>query len=994
MYQWQRVLFWGVAVLWSVLFCIDLEVEAASFEENGTRDDPIIIETAEDLDSVRDFLNNETIYFELGADIDLASYENWEPLGDWENTFAGHFNGNNHVIDNLIIKSDPAFPELDPIGLFGRSTGEIKKVHLESVSIKGKTNVGGITGINDGRIEASTVTGEISGSNNIGGLAGENAGEIISSSAKADVGKPLSGFNTGGIAGDVTASGSIVASFANGNIRGSSDTGGLAGNVEGSIEQSFAGADVIGAFTAGGLVGTLKGEITQSYAYGDVSSPYTAGGLVGENEGDISETYASGEVTIVQEYIGGVAAVSSGTIASSFWDTETSGVDASAGGEGKKTAEMADSAIYEEAGWDASVWDWPTGNYPKLKAIDADDDVDLVAPATATVNIEGGLYSREQIITLSGERGADIYYTLDGSVPTTADEIYTSPIEVEETTTLKAMVVDEAGNESEVLEETYTIDTAAPSKPAVDIEGGKYNTPQTIELSGEEGGKIYYTLDGRTPTQKSKRYESTIEIGETTTLKAIAVDEAGNESGVLEITYIIDTSAPESPAADPEGGRYSSSQTITLSGEKGAAIYYTLNDSTPTIDSTAYTGEIKISETTTLKAVAIDKAGNKSELLEERYRISKRGSSGSSGGSSGGSSSPSPDDDKEEEREKEIVSEVMGAEGGTLILDGAELFLPEGAVENPVEITIEKVENHPAQETVISDIFNFQKETEDFFSIPVTITLPYNKEEMEEENMLPVLTWFNEDSGEWEKLDNMHVDNEKETVSGEINHFTVFAVTTTPIIQADPYIQGYPDGTFRPNEEVTRAQMAVMLARHKGYEKEEDAWRNSPFHDITKDYFAFGEISYINQNRIMTGDEKNNFQPGEPITRAQMAVTAHRWITEECKKESAREVCETGQSAPDFLDISENTWAAESIAWAAEHGIMEGYEDHTFRPSESLTRAQAVKVLNQLFERDKLKDGVSPTFSDVPEEYWAYLEIESAVYVPVTTRDLLDYVEI
>ena len=90
--------------------------------------------------------------------------------------------------------------------------------------------------------------------------------------------------------------------------------------------------------------------------------------------------------------------------------------------------------------------------------------IDRTAP-TVAASPPGGTYTETQSVTLSASEPADIYYTTDGSDPTTAAFPYTLPIEIAETTTVKFMAVDGAGNQSEVVAETYTIEPSANVPP-------------------------------------------------------------------------------------------------------------------------------------------------------------------------------------------------------------------------------------------------------------------------------------------------------------------------------------------------------------------------------------------------------------------------------------------------------------------------------------------------------------------------------------------------
>lgn len=121
----------------------------------GTAQDPYIIETAAQLNSVRNYLDK---HFKLANDIDLSDYlaeggagynggAGWEPIGTLSKPFAGNFDGKNYLIISLTAHR----PEQDDVGLFGyMKDGTIKNVGLRSGKIFEKINVGGLVARNDG----------------------------------------------------------------------------------------------------------------------------------------------------------------------------------------------------------------------------------------------------------------------------------------------------------------------------------------------------------------------------------------------------------------------------------------------------------------------------------------------------------------------------------------------------------------------------------------------------------------------------------------------------------------------------------------------------------------------------------------------------------------------------------------------------------------------------------------------------------------------------
>jgi hypothetical protein len=129
--------------------------------------------------------------------------------------------------------------------------------------------------------------------------------------------------------------------------------GGLAGENRGSIKSCYSTGTVVSGSYVGGLVGFNEGSITTSYSTGSVTGNVYVGGLVGMNrdKGSITSSYSSSTVR-GDSHVGGLVGSNSGSITSSFWDVETSGLSSSDGGIGRTTAEMQTASTFLNAGWD------------------------------------------------------------------------------------------------------------------------------------------------------------------------------------------------------------------------------------------------------------------------------------------------------------------------------------------------------------------------------------------------------------------------------------------------------------------------------------------------------------------------------------------------------------------------------------------------------------------------------------------------------------------
>lgn len=193
-----------------------------------------------------------------------------------------------------------------------------------------------------------------------------------------------------------------------------------------------------------------------------------------------------------------------------------------------------------------------------------------------------------------------------------------------------------------------------------------------------------------------------------------------------------------------------------------------------------------------------------------------------------------------------------------------------------------------------------------------------------------------------------------------------------------PYINGVGEGIFRPDADVTRAQMAKMLARNLS---DIDSSNQLSYKDVSKTHWAYNDILKAKNADIMVGTSTDKFNPEGTITRAQMATIAYRWIEAECKNDSTSfENCGkiSNYSKSNYKDVPTNHWAVQAISFMKVTEIMVGYNDGNFNPEEKLTRAQAVKVLNRIFKRGPLTESTTSTFKDVPTTHWAFEEIEEA----------------
>jgi hypothetical protein len=249
---------------------------------------------------------------------------------------------------------------------------------------------------------------------------------------------------------------------------------------------------------------------------------------------------------------------------------------------------------------------------------------------TLSATPSAGTYNATQNVTLStSPTGATIYYTTDGTTPTTSSSAYSTPIAVSSTTTIKFFAKDSVGNQSGVSTATYTIDTVAPTV-SVAPTAGTYGSTQSVTLTGSDNSgttpTIYYTTDGSTPTTGSTVYSGAITVSATTTIKYLAVDSAGNQTtGSVTYTINIDTTPPNAVTGLTAGTVTMSSINVswTPSTSTDTANYevaYSQDGTNYTVSGTVLVGVNSYTVTGlpttgtqyTIRVIAIDGANNRS----------------------------------------------------------------------------------------------------------------------------------------------------------------------------------------------------------------------------------------------------------------------------------------------------------------------------------------------------------------------------------------------
>jgi len=403
---------------------------------SGTASDPYLVLTAEHLCAIGAAPADWDKHFKLLADIDVGGYA-FLPLGGSYGSFTGTFDGNGKAISHLhLVPTDDSY-----VGLFGYVEGEHARVmHLtltdpnvssefgryvaplvgylhggsvidcrvQGARVVGDSYVGGLIGrIEQGTVTDSAADAVVIGSSRVGGLVGESFyGSASGCRATGEILGPgeSSCWALGGLVGR-NERGAIAVCAAACAVRGTQYVGGLVGeNMVGQIDRCRAGGVVAATHDVGGLAGVNYGGIVADcYATAWVEGIYAVGGLLGRNGpscycssptlGLVNHCHAVGRVECLGSTAGLLGENDRGQVIGCFWNMETTGRTASAGGSGLTTSQMRETHTFVQAGWDfvdesangtEDIWCLRAGtDYPLLRwevpagDLDADGDVDF-----------------------------------------------------------------------------------------------------------------------------------------------------------------------------------------------------------------------------------------------------------------------------------------------------------------------------------------------------------------------------------------------------------------------------------------------------------------------------------------------------------------------------------------------------------------------------------------------------------------------------------------
>ncbi len=420
----------------------------------------------------------------------------------------------------------------------------------------------------------------------------------------------------------------------------------------------------------------------------------------------------------------------------------------------------------------------------------------------------------------------------------------------------------------------------------------------------------------------------------------------------------------DTPEAEPSSGEVPVGTLVKLSNNNmdDDKIHYTLDGSTPTINSPMYNWiasrwwssrddvleiinhPIEIKEDTTIKAITIGPGKTDSDIATFTYKAKKAATNTT---------------EKVKPGQETTVS--LGTEATVLI--------PADALKEAVEVKIDKLADPPAVPTgfkLLGSIYEFSVDGKNsyIFEKSITLTLSFDPEKVGEGDV-PAVYYYDQDLGEWVNIGGTVSNN---TITVKVDHFTQFTVMAIEKEELEKKVDlieftdiaghwaqknieqlaalgavgGYSDGTFKPDNTITRAEFVTILVKAFKLEKKE----GRKFAD-TAAHWAESYIAAALAHGIVSGCDNDIFRPDDLITREQMAVMIARTAKLSATAEKSQ-----------FADSdSVSPWARDAVTAVAGTGIMKGYPDNTFHPRDNTSRAEAVTVIiNTLNKLNELNE--------------------------------------
>lgn len=222
----------------------------------------------------------------------------------------------------------------------------------------------------------------------------------------------------------------------------------------------------------------------------------------------------------------------------------------------------------------------------------------------------------------------------------------------------------------------------------------------------------------------------------------------------------------------------------------------------------------------------------------------------------------------------------------------------------------------------------------------------------------------------WSAKENGEIlDLSKQAITANLTYYAIYKEIAGDIAKINQnylgaYLKGYTDKTFKPDNNMTRAEFASMLSNILTIPKNS---KTTTFADVSSDKWYAEAVNLVAGIGVIKGYDDGLFRPEQNITRAEATSLLMRCANNLSKTNSNTQLS----------DINAH-WAYNDIIKAIDGNIIDGYPDGTFRPNDYISRAEVAKITNKLLGREPLNDELLNKFIDLKPSHWAFGDIIAA----------------
>ncbi|MEK8129201.1 S-layer homology domain-containing protein [Paenibacillus filicis] len=525
------------------------------------------------------------------------------------------------------------------------------------------------------------------------------------------------------------------------------------------------------------------------------------------------------------------------------------------------------------------------------------------------------------------------------------------------------------------------------TKPEIQVESASRVKVPLYTLKGtvtDNDPKVSLTINGKAVPLNGQAFEQSYTLSEgANRFELVATDSSGNRR---ELTFTVvydpgsedpDTTKPVirvDSSASVNRAEYALKGTVT---DNDPNVKLTINGTAVALEQQAFAHAVTLTEGDhSFVLVATDTAGNRQELtFVVTYKKSGGGDgTGGPGGNNGNGSGPSggsvvtvPSESVPLSKPGLVSQLIRASAGGTVQLaGGAKAVIPAGALAADTTVTIRRITDPATLGGLLpnglplqlhGDVYAFEAKDDVRLLQPAAFTLPWS-ESLAQGGTQPAVYYYHEGRKQWIYLGGqLHA--AEGTLTVQAGRFRTLAVFTDPSVvsftDTDGHwasgsitrlagmkvINGYEDGTFRPEHPVTRIEFTAMMVSALGLTVDSSPVLSFADADQipgwAKGYVQAAADAGIIEGR--TGASGEVYVDGDArITRAEMAVMIARAM----KTDGPGAALHFADA--DFIP----DWAKSSIERLVEKGIINGFEDDTFRPDGNATRAQAATMIDHL----------------------------------------------